>query len=150
MRVLEREPGGLQGGSVIRAVRMVTLSLIIAVFASFAAHHAESIFLSTSHASTVAPHVETALDMDAATAAISPTAPAVSASDTDVLALAGLGCAAIILCGLLGALVKTSAVVARHPLFLGGRTERVVAVFANVISRIPTAPSSAELSISRT
>jgi hypothetical protein len=129
---------------------MVTLGLIIAVFASFAAHHAESIFLSASHTSTVAPHVEIALDTDAATAATAPTAAATAANDVDLLALAGLGCAALILCGLLGALLKTSALMARHPQSLGGRTVRVVAVLADVISRIPVAPSPAQLSISRT
>ncbi|RLP68506.1 hypothetical protein D9V29_13565 [Mycetocola manganoxydans] len=139
------------GGAVARAFRVVILSLIVTVFAAFAAHHAESL-LTPQHTNAVTQHAAIAADADPLPDAASPakTVVSMSVTDLDVLQFVGFGCAALALCALLGALLKSAALIGRHGRLLGGRTARVVAVAVYAVSRIPVAPSPAQLSISRT
>ncbi|WP_416280850.1 hypothetical protein [Mycetocola zhadangensis] len=143
-----RERRRPRDGSVARAIRVITLSLIIALFAAFAAHHAESLF--GSHVNTGAQHAEVAMDTAAILEAAPPAVAIASNNNPDVLQLVGFGCAALLLCGVLVALIKGSALTSRAARFCSGRTARVVVVVAEAASRIPPAPSPAQLSISRT
>lgn len=136
------------GGSVARAIQVITLSLIVTLFAAFAAHHAESIF--GAHASASAQHVEIAMGSGAAPDAAPPTVAIASSNGPDVLQLIGLGCAALLLCGVLGALIKSAALTTRAVRISNGLTARLIVVVAQAASRIPPAPSPVQLSINRT
>jgi predicted lysophospholipase L1 biosynthesis ABC-type transport system permease subunit len=149
MREMVSERGRPWDGPVARAIQVVTLSLIVALFAAFAAHHAEAIF--EPHADTGAQHAEIAMDTTAILGAAPPAIAVASSDNPDVLRLVvGLGCAALLLCGVLVAFIKSPALTSRASRFSGGRTARTIAVIAEVVSRIPPAPSPAQLSINRT
>lgn len=139
----------LHGGSVARALRLMALSLILAVLAAFAAHYAESA-VGASHADVPSQHAVASID-GAPISDEAPTQVTVAfVGEPDVLRIAGLGCAALIICGLLGTLMRSSGLTAsafpsvvREPRF-------VVAPTGRLLSHLPATPSPIQLSISRT